>query len=385
MAGRVRSFLQDTALVLGVLVILVPVAEFVVRIARPQTLPSQEYIRAFVLKDMYVADEQAGYRLSPNFEGRLERHGHVTEFTTNSLGLRAPEVGPWSADTLRVLTLGDSFTFGWGVPQDETWTHHLGLELTKKLGRPVQAFNGGVNGYGTEGALELLKQIGEEVQPDLVLLGFFANDYTDNLLGAKGIYTVKDGYLFDHFSAAHFEESFLARESHLYRLVTMAWEQFRVQRLGGVPSNRAAKNFSDEEFRRGMELGYGYMTQLHAYCRDQLAAQFVVIWLPADVYAMQRRMPEGVPLRWELQQKVAAAGIPSFDLLPVAAQDNRVQGLYLVNDGHFSVRGNRIAARAISDWIADDEVQAELLRTPEQLEEKRRFLNGPRHRFGYVE
>ena len=180
-----------------------------------------------------------------------------------------------------------------------------------------------------------------------------AIDNLDNLLGAKGIYTVKDGYLFDHFSAAHFEESFLARESHLYRLATMAWEQFRVQRLGGVPSNRAAKNFSEDEFRRGMELGYEYMVEMMEVCQG-LGSRFAVIWLPADVYATQRRMPEGVPLRWELQQKVAAAGIPSFDLLPVAAQDPRVQGLYLVNDGHFSVRGNRIAARAISDWLKDN-------------------------------
>ena len=111
-------------------------------------------------------------------------------------------------------------------------------------------------------------------------------------------------------------------------MATMAWEQFRVQRLGGVPSNRAAKNFSEDEFRRGMELGYEYMVEMMEVCQG-LGSRFAVIWLPADVYATQRRMPEGVPLRWELQQKVAEAGIPSFDLLPVAAQDPRVDRIFV--------------------------------------------------------
>jgi lysophospholipase L1-like esterase len=349
--GRGRRLLLDVALLVGVLVLLVPVAEIVVRLVAPQTLPSQEYIRSFVLEGMYVADDAAGYRLAPGFSGRLERAGHETEFSTNSLGLRGDELGP--KDRPRVLALGDSFTWGWGVPQGEEWIHWAGEAAEKAGAPPLQTINGGVNGYGTESALELFREIGRDVQPDVVLLGFFANDYTDNLLGATGIYTVRDGYLFDHFSHDWFQESFLARESHLYRLVSTAWETFRVKYLGGVPSNRPAHNFSQEEFRRGMELSARWIEELDGECAA-VGAKLAVVWLPADVYALSRRRPEDIPLRHELQRKVAAAGIPSIDLLPVVTAEQRLPGLYLANDGHFSVRGNRVAGRAVGRWLVEE-------------------------------
>jgi lysophospholipase L1-like esterase len=345
-SGRGSRLLGD-AVVVVVLMLLVPAAELIVRLVAPQTLPSQEQIRSFVLEGMYVPDAVAGYRLAPDFSGTIERAGHVTEFSSNSLGLRGDELGP--KDGPRILALGDSFTWGWGVPQGEEWIHWAGREL-ERAGVEVETINGGVNGYGTESALRLLERIGPDVQPDIVLLGFFANDYTDNLLGATGIYEVRGGYLFDRFSHETLQESFLARESHLYRLLSTAWETFRVRYLGGVPTNRPMKNFTPEEFREGMELSEKWIRAMDMECR-RLGARLAVVWLPADVYATRGTRPEDIPLRAELQSRIAAAGIPSVDLLPVAMEEDRVGGLYLANDGHFSVRGNRVAGRAIGKWL----------------------------------
>ena len=44
-------------------------------------------------------------------------------------------------------------------------------------------------------------------------------------------------------------------------------------------------------------------------------------------------------------------GIPSIDILPVVTAQDRIPGLYVPNDGHFSRRGNRVTARAIARWI----------------------------------
>jgi lysophospholipase L1-like esterase len=351
-ARRGRSFLPNPLLVLGTTILLVPFAEIVVRLVRPQTLPSQEFLRGFVLKDMYVPDDRAGYRLAPGFSGRIERNGVVTEFATSSLGLRAAELGP--KDGTRILALGDSFTWGWGVPQGEEWISVTGRKLNEALGRDaVETVNGGVNGYGTENALALLERIGPEVSPDLVLLGFFANDYTDNFFGAKGIYTVRDGYLFDHFSHAYFEENFLARESHLYRLLHAAWETFRVNHLGGLPGARALRQFSAAEFEEGRVRSEELILRMREECA-RLGARFAVVWLPADVYALRGTRPEDILLRVELQERVAAAGIPSLDLLSVVAREPRIGGLYLPNDGHFSSRGNAVAGRAVAKWIREE-------------------------------
>jgi hypothetical protein len=345
--SRGRGALLNALLLVGTLVVLVPVAEIVVRIAAPQTLPSQEFILDFVLKDMYVVDDEAGYRLAPDFSGTIRRGEVSTTFSTNSLGLRASEIGP--KETPRVLAFGDSFTWGWGVDQGEEWISVVGRELG------VEAINCGVNGYGTENALALLKRVGPELEPDLVLVGFFANDYTDNLLGATGIYTVRDGYLFDHLSHDWFRESFLARESHLYRLVTTAWEAARVRWLGGVPNTRPARQFSQAEFKKGMELSLQHLVAMRDLAHE-LGAAFGVVWLPADVYALQRKQPRGIPLRMQLQARVMSKGIPSIDLLPVASRQIDPTALYIEGDGHFSVVGNSIAGRSVASWIREKEL-----------------------------
>lgn len=346
-----RKFLSNVVLVLGTCLVLLPVAEMIVRIVRPQTLPSQEFLRAFVLKDMYVPDEEAGYRLAPNFEGRLERLAVVSEFRTSSLGLRNEELGAKEAP--RIAAFGDSFTWGWGVAQGEEWIHVVGRELEKATGRSFETVNCGVNGYGTENAHALLRRVGPEIRPDLVLLGFFANDFTDNLLGATGIYSVRDGYLFDHFSADYFRENALARESHLYRLAQNAWETVRVKYLGGTPTTHPARQFSPAEFRQGADLSREHIVAMRDTAAE-LGAEFAVVWLPADVYVLGRSRPEDVPLRAGLQADVDAAGIASVDLLPVALREINPTGLYLPNDGHFTVRGHRVAGRAIARWILDE-------------------------------
>ncbi len=344
MSARGRG--KDALLVLVTLIVLVPVSELIVRIAAPQTLPSQEQIREYVVKDMYEIDETAGYRLAPNFEGRIERAGHVTEFRTNELGLRSDPLRDDGAP--RILALGDSFTWGWGVAQDEPWIERAAVELEKD-GVDVEALNGGVNGYGTESALAMLRRLGPEISPDVVLLGFFANDYTDNLIGARNTYTVRNGYLFDQFSHDHFQENALARHSHLYRMLTAAWAAAQTRFFGGVPGQRLARNFTTEEFDEGRDLSRRWIREIDEECR-KLGATLVVVWLPADVYAGRSR-PEDIPLRHELQRRVAEDGVASIDLLPVVNREQRPQGLYLHNDGHFSPRGHRVAGRAIADFL----------------------------------
>ena len=345
-SGRVANVL----LLLGTLALLLPLAEIVVQFVRPQTLPSQSFIRGFVLKGMYVADEKTGFRLAPGFHGRIERSGVVTEFTTNSMGLRDDEIGPKHPGRVRVVALGDSFTWGWGAAQGEEWISVVEKTLNEKAGRDtVECINAGVNAYGTENELELLREIGPELSPDLVLVGFFANDYTDNVLGATGVYTVKDGYLHDHFSQKMFRENFLARESHLYRLITRALGEAQRRWKHVPPTTQPLKQFTEEEFEQGMQLAETHLLAMQKEC-EALGAQLAVIWLPADVYALSREAPD-IPLQRELQRRIDDAGIPSLDLLPVVRAEQNVSGLYIRSDGHFTARGNKVAGRVVAKWL----------------------------------
>lgn len=348
LSGRIANFF----LVLGTLALLLPLAEITVRIVRPQTLPSQSFIRGFVLKGMYVADDKTGFRLAPEFHGRIDRNGVVTEFSTNSMGLRDDEIGAKQAARVRILALGDSFTWGWGAAQGEEWISVVQDVLNQDAGKDsVECINGGVNAYGTENELELLRQIGPQISPDVVLVGFFANDYTDNVLGATGVYTVKDGYLHDHFSQKMFRENFLARESHLYRLITSAFGEAQRRWKHVPPSTQPLKQFSEAEFEQGMQLAEKHLLAMQREC-EVLGARLAVVWLPADVYALSREAPD-VPLQRELQRRIEAAGIPSIDLLPVVRAEQNVSGLYIRGDGHFTSRGNKVAGRAVAKWLEE--------------------------------
>ena len=345
-SSRFSGLLPRSALLVGTLIVLVLGAEILVRIAWPRPLPPHEFLRSFVLRDMYVPDEKAGYRPTPNFKGRIERLGYVTEFSTNSLGMRAPEVGPKSGP--RILVFGDSFTWGWGVNQGDEWVS----VLDRELGDAVEALNCGVNGYGTEGELRFLESIGQPLAPDLVLVGFFTNDYTDNLISAPSMYTIRNGYLFDQFSHDYYRDNVLARESHLYRLFGDAWENVRVKYLGGVPNAHPARRFTEGDFERGRDLSEMHLLTMRDRARAMNAA-FGVVWVPADTYALSQAPSEGTRLRADLQSRIAAAGIPSIDLLPIIRGEANVSDLYLPNDGHFSTRGNAIAGRAIAKWVLD--------------------------------
>jgi hypothetical protein len=198
-----------------------------------------------------------------------------------------------------------------------------------------------------------LEELGPALSPDLVLLGFFPNDYADNHLGATGAYTVRDGYLFDLASEQWFREHWLTRHSHLWRLTLAARETWHVRYAGGVPSARPGRLLNREELRRGMELTSEYIRRT-AGLAHSVGGRLAVVWLPPAAYARARLRSEDIPLQRELQQRVADAGIPSLDLLPtVAAQPGR-EGLYIPGDGHLSAQGHRLVGSAVGGWVVHE-------------------------------
>ena len=101
------------------------------------------------------------------------------EHRTNSSGLRGPEFQKAkSPETLRLMFLGDSFTFGEGVRFEHTYPEVAAPLLRAKLpkGRRVEAYNFGVGGYNTTQSLDLLRMTLKPFSPDIVVLGYVPND-----------------------------------------------------------------------------------------------------------------------------------------------------------------------------------------------------------------
>ena len=92
----------------------------------------------------------------------------------------------------RIISLGDSFTIGYEVDVDQTFSAVLEREL-QKAGHDVEVLNAGVSGFSNaEEALYLEREL-LKYDPDLVVLSFYSNDLTDN--ARTGLFRMKDGNL----------------------------------------------------------------------------------------------------------------------------------------------------------------------------------------------
>ncbi|MBM3813281.1 MAG: hypothetical protein FJW20_16775 [Acidimicrobiia bacterium] len=100
------------------------------------------------------------------------------EISVNSDGFRDTEF-PRSkpASSFRILCIGDSWTFGANVGQEEAYPQGLRKLLRGEYpGAPIEVFNLGVLGYSSFQGLELLKRKALAWQPDLLVVGFAMND-----------------------------------------------------------------------------------------------------------------------------------------------------------------------------------------------------------------
>lgn len=178
-------------------------AELAVRLVRPQAVMS-------VSSGLYQPDPPRRYRIAPGFHGTITNQvEYDTEVATNRLGLRGPEAGPKRG--LRILALGDSFTFGVGAGQEETWPARLGEILG------AEVLNAGAPGFGVPDAVAWYEQFGEQLDPDVIVLAvFLANDLQDASPDQPKV-TVVDGQLVVPGETGGLRR-WLYYHSHLFRL-----------------------------------------------------------------------------------------------------------------------------------------------------------------------
>ena len=144
----------------------------------------------------YVAeDPDTIYSHIPGKRGRMESPGEfAVRFSINSHGMRSPEVAIERSDALRVVAIGDSFTFGVGAEQDETWPAVLGTRLRATAPNGAEVLNAGVQGWGLAEYWIWLDKRGARFRPDWIVLGIHRSDWTSAFrevvtLGSNGTLT----------------------------------------------------------------------------------------------------------------------------------------------------------------------------------------------------
>jgi lysophospholipase L1-like esterase len=138
------------------------------------------------LDGMYVNDGENSYRLRPGYRGGFTIEGRKLPVTLNSLGMRSPEPEPRRPGQLRVLCLGDSFVFGYGVRDEEAFPTVLGGELAGDPQREVVTGNAGAPGHGTVDMVHQFRHYRDSFDADLVVASIYlGNDFEDDFILSK--------------------------------------------------------------------------------------------------------------------------------------------------------------------------------------------------------
>lgn len=131
--------------------------------------------------------EGPGTKWKPNVRVRLKYDRPLWDYfdeegcidcITNDFGFRDdPFELEKPEDEYRILTVGDSFTTGLGVPHELCWVEVLEELLQEARKQPVQVINGGFAcGYLPALYTDWIKSDGVAFQPDAVIIGFCLND-----------------------------------------------------------------------------------------------------------------------------------------------------------------------------------------------------------------
>jgi len=109
------------------------------------------------------------------------KRGLPYRVTVNNLGFRGRDVPlEKQPGALRVLCLGDSYTFGAYVDDEETWPAQLESALSELIpSRPLEVINAGISGFTIVDELDFVKEQGLGLEPDLVVVAFVLNDLAD--------------------------------------------------------------------------------------------------------------------------------------------------------------------------------------------------------------
>ncbi len=290
--------------------------EAAVRLARPQILGRYP-------EGLYLPSASRQYRLRPGFRGVFRYPEFETEVRINAQGLRAErDYGPPRPGVRRVLAAGDSFTMGYSVAEERTWIR----VLEGMLGPQWEVINAGTPGYSTWQEAAYLEEEGIGLRPEIILLGFFlGNDIADNAQPCLPVKLVDGNLISTQVQTGVVPLAVklgLARHSHLYQL---AWRVRRVR----PPAEDAAED--------GWRNTAGLIDRISRLCRGKGIRPIVVLMPDRGLETRNRRMRavcERARVEWaDLTDRL------------------RGSGLYFPQDGHWTERGNALAAAGIYEYL----------------------------------
>ena len=271
-------------------------------------------------------------------------------FVTNSMGFRDEREVPANKDgEFRILSLGDSLAVGLGVSQEDTYARRLEALLRPRYGA-VRVINAGVGCYSTWQEVDLLKEKGVKVQPDIVMLEFFWNDL---YVRPASVAPLSSSYTGDPPLWQYVR--WLKRS----RVLSYLRERFEIVWFKMFPSFDWAHQQMIYEGRTSPYLEQAYSdvaASLEEFASLARIHRFVPILIVFPMPGQVRRPDAATHMQRRMEAIARRVGLPTFDLLPTLHQwYPATRDIYIPWDNtHLSPRGHELVAKVLEQYLDEN-------------------------------
>lgn len=298
----------------------------------------------------------------PGISGTQTTPEYTYHFSHSQQGLRHSPIFETQKklDEKRILLLGDSFTYGVGSNDDETFAGRLQAKLPQ-----YQFANAGCNGYGTRNGLSVLDFLGPDLKPDLVIYFFFWNDVSDNMkrtipdykINEQGRVERVDAFQYEYNSLHRFDPvSVQKKKSSAFFLVELLSEGLKSIRYKYF-GMRLPYIYEPAEITTAWEVTEAYLRMLKIRSVE-LNATLLTVALPDHNQVNPNAIIKNIePYLFDIQEPLKAIcekhQIDFYDLLPEmkSSWEKEQTDYFYYADRHLTPEGNRVVANQIQQTI----------------------------------
>jgi hypothetical protein len=339
------------AICLGVLAVPVTIIgiDLVIHLALPSAPREPTPVRPTGILSA-VADSQLAWIFPASSEGRVWSGTLWTEVRTDRLGLRNPPGREETGPAKRIVVLGDSYAFGWGVAEKDAFPRQLERMIRETYPDvSVEVVNAGVPGYGFYQQRAVLERVASDAPVDVVITTLsLANDGVDDLRIARfapdRLKAYSPGLIADGTTARRIIDG--------SRFLTMLdWRtsaiQFKIVNACS-PAVRAMAGCLDE-LLHGCEATGARALMVILPQRTEVASTGPRAWIATAMAASARR---------EAARIAGEHGVLGIDATETLRAVHAQEGAYLPNDPHWTSAGHAAVARLIREalppeWLLD--------------------------------
>ncbi len=124
--------------------------------------------KLIVEDDWYIYTPELGWEFKPNYSGLIT--GKMRSFDSDG-GLESDSIQRHDKSREKILFLGDSITYGYGIDTEYTF-----VEVIDNMIPDINAINLGVPGYSSYQGYKMLLKHGIKMKPDIIVVAFNYND-----------------------------------------------------------------------------------------------------------------------------------------------------------------------------------------------------------------